>query len=102
MMCIIALVSVQIRLLMEGLFSHFFSVDRQGYHEEDRRWFLELANQQDDWCVPHVSDVIIGGTTEQDLLDMLHSSIAEREKVRTATLAIEVCFSIALCFNCSI
>ncbi|CAI8009278.1 hypothetical protein GBAR_LOCUS6260 [Geodia barretti] len=53
---------------MEGLFSHFFSADRRGYHEEDMRWFLELANQQDDWCVPHVSDIVIGGTSEQDLI----------------------------------
>ena len=83
--------SVQIRLLMEGLFSHFFSADRRGYHEEDMRWFLELANQQDDWCVPHVSDIVIGGTSEQDLLDELQKSIYEKEKSRTATLTVEVC-----------
>ena len=76
---------------MEGLFSHFFSADRRGYHEEDMRWFLELANQQDDWCVPHVSDIVIGGTSEQDLVDELQKSIYEKEKSRTATLTVEVC-----------
>ena len=75
---------------MEGLFSHFFSADRPGYHEEDREWFLELANQQDDWCVPSVSDVVVGGTSEQDLLDELQKSVFEKEKARTATLSIEV------------
>ena len=38
-----------VRRLMEGLFAHFFSADRRGYHPEDVRWFLELANEQDEW-----------------------------------------------------
>ena len=91
MLLILPVLPVQIRLLMEGLFSHFFSADRPGYHEEDAKWFLELANQQDDWRVPHVSDIVIGGTSEQDLLDELQKSVYEKEKTRTATLTVEVC-----------
>lgn len=75
---------------MEGLFSHFFSPHRPGYHQEDREWFLELANQQDDWCVPNAFEEVIGGTSEQNLLDELQKSIFEKEVARTATLNIVV------------
>ena len=34
---------------MEGLFAHFFSPYRRGYHAEDVQWFLELANKQEHW-----------------------------------------------------
>ena len=34
---------------MEGFFAHFFSPYREGYHTEDVQWFLELANQQEQW-----------------------------------------------------
>ena len=36
-----------IRLLVEGLFAHFFSPHRHSYHTEDIQWFLELANKQE-------------------------------------------------------
>ena len=75
---------------MEGLFSHFFSADRPGYHHEDREWFLQLANQQEDWCLPNVTDQVIGGTPDQDLLDEFDKSIFEKERARTATLEVEV------------
>ena len=76
---------------MEGLFAHFFSPHRPGYHHKDMEWFLELANQQEDWCVPSVSEDVIVGTSEQDLLDELERSISEKERDRTATLTVEVC-----------
>ena len=41
--------SCSVRLLLEGLFAHFFSPDRPGYHTEDVQWFLELANKQEQW-----------------------------------------------------
>ena len=84
---------------MEGLFAHFFSADRPGYHEEDREWFLQLANQQDDWCVPNVSDQIVEGTSDQDLLDELQKSLYEMERARTATLTVEVC--VFMCYLCT-
>ena len=34
---------------MEGLFAHFFSPYRRGYHTKDVQWFLELANKQEHW-----------------------------------------------------
>ena len=80
---------------MEGLFSHFFSPHRPDYHREDREWFLELANQQDDWCVPNACEEVIGGTSEQDLLDELQKSLFDKEKARTSTLSIEVYTSCA-------
>ena len=40
-----------VRLLVEGLFAHFFSMYRHGYHTEDIQWFLELANKQENWKV---------------------------------------------------
>ena len=38
-----------VRLLVEGLFAHFFSPYRWGYNTEDIQWFLELANKQENW-----------------------------------------------------
>ena len=43
--------SRSVQLLMEGLFAHFFSPYRRGYHTEDIQWFLELANKQEHWGV---------------------------------------------------
>ena len=39
-----------IRLVIEGLLAHFFSQDRPSYSSDDAVWFLELANQQTQWC----------------------------------------------------
>ena len=39
-----------IRLIIEGLLTHFFSPDRPSYTKEDARWFVQLANQQKQWC----------------------------------------------------
>ena len=41
--------SCSVRLLMEGLFAHFFSPYRKHYNTEDIQWFLELANEQEQW-----------------------------------------------------
>ena len=38
-----------VRLLVEGLFAHFFASYRHSYHTEDIQWFLELANKQENW-----------------------------------------------------
>ena len=38
-----------VQLLVEGLFAHFFSSYRHGYHTEDVQWFLEQANKQEQW-----------------------------------------------------
>lgn len=39
-----------IRLIVEGLMSHFFHPDRPSYALQDVLWFLELVNQQEQWC----------------------------------------------------
>lgn len=54
-------------------------------------WFLELANQQEDWCVPNFVGEVIGGTSELDLLDAVERSITQKERERTASLSVEVC-----------
>ena len=54
-------------------------------------WFLELANQQEDWCVPNLVEDVIGGTSELNLLDAVQRSITEKERERTASLSVEVC-----------
>ena len=41
---------IAIRLVIEGLLAHFFPPDRSSYSLEDALWFLELANQQTQWC----------------------------------------------------
>ena len=81
----------QIKLLMEGFFAHFFSSHRPAYHTEDVEWFLKLANQQDDWCVPNIIEEVVGGTADQNLLDEFHRGSLERERARTITLSTEVC-----------
>ena len=54
---------------MEGLFAFFFSNYRTTFNEEDCRFFLELANQQDSFCLPsaHVRRV------SKSVADALHS-----------------------------
>ena len=47
------------RLLMEGLFAHFFSPHRPSYHANDCRWFLELANRQHHWQPGFVDQSIV-------------------------------------------
>lgn len=39
--------SSQVKLILEGLLSHFFSADRTSYFIEDVQWFLELVNKQE-------------------------------------------------------
>jgi hypothetical protein len=57
---------LQIRLLVEGLFSHFFSIHRPSYRQEDRQWFLELVNFQQDWCHPNMSRMVTDSNTDQE------------------------------------
>ena len=45
---------------------------------EDMEWFLELANQQEDWCVPNLVEDVIGH--ELHVLDAVQRSITEKEK----------------------
>ncbi len=48
------------RVLLEGLFAHFFSPERGHYHSDDIRWFLELANCQKEWGSGQLeSDVLV-------------------------------------------
>lgn len=76
---------------MEGLFAHFFSAHRPAYHQDDVGWFLELANQQEHWCLRDATQEVVGGTADQDLLVEYQKSIQLKEKYRTASLSVEVC-----------
>ena len=37
------------RIILEGLFAHFFSPERQHYNNDDICWFLWHANNQTEW-----------------------------------------------------
>ena len=82
-----------VRLVMEGLFAHFFSPDRPTYDSADVRWFLQLANEQGHWCclpfqeeeeegvepslrVVEESVGVVAGGLEEDLLSKLEKSAA--------------------------
>ena len=59
------------RLLMEGLFAHFFSPHRLEYHVDDCRWFLELANRQHHWQPGFLEQSVVVGGLEDDLVKEL-------------------------------
>ena len=65
---------------MEGLFAHFFSADRQDYHSEDIDWFLELANEQDEWRANlYEADAdVISGDLSDDILTKFEKSAKRR------------------------
>ncbi len=52
------------RVLLEGLFSHFFSPERRHYHSDDIRWFLELANCHLEWGSGKLEEKCGGLSTE--------------------------------------
>ena len=47
-----------LRLIIEGLFAHFFSPERQHGHTDDIHWFLEMANKLTEW----VAYPVVAGT----------------------------------------
>ena len=59
------------RLLMEGLFAHFFSPHRPNYHADDCRWFLELANTQRHWQPGLLEQSVVAGGLGDDLVKEL-------------------------------
>lgn len=61
------------RLVMDGLFAHFFSPDRHSYAHEDVLWFLKLANQQELWC--HVE-----GSSHQASGGVQHGCTEDRDE----------------------
>ncbi len=72
----------KVRLLMEGLFAHFFSPYRPSYHPEDARWFMELANDQLQWQVTDLSrSVIVRSYSE---------ALDQESESRERTIATEV------------
>ena len=47
---------LDMRMITEGLFAHFFSPERQRYHPEDISWFLKLANEKFECTAYRVDD----------------------------------------------
>lgn len=72
------------RLLVEGLFEHFFSAYRPDYHQDDVDWFLELTNQQQHWCLKDDIQEVVGGTGDQDLVEF-QKNIQQSEEHHTTT-----------------
>ncbi len=52
------------RVLLEGLFSYFFSPERKYYHSDDICWFLELANCHLEWGSGQLEEKCGGLSTE--------------------------------------
>ena len=67
-----------VRLLMEGLFAHFFSPHRPRYHPEDTQWFMELANEQVHWQVGSLEKSILMGSFSEDLVQTYERSERRR------------------------
>ncbi len=65
------------RVLLEGLFDHFFSSERALYHPEDEKWFLELANCQKEWGSGRLEDRcgVVSGDFSDDLASQLEQSL---------------------------
>ncbi len=65
------------RVLLEGLFDHFFSSERALYHADDVKWFLELANCQKEWGSGRLEDRcgILSGDLSDDLATQLEQSL---------------------------
>ena len=86
-----------VRLVMEGLLAHYFSPDRPTYVEEDVLWFLQLANDQEQWCLnPFLGEEekevelsagtvemslgVVTGGYEDDLISKLEETVINPEK----------------------
>ena len=76
-----------VRLLMEGLFAHYFSSQRRGYHYEDVRWFLQLANEQEQWGANPLEHSVVVGSLSEDLLE---SAQHQLQKHHPPTIKTEV------------
>ena len=68
---------------MEGLFAHFFSPYRRGYDTEDVQWFLELANEQEQWGANPLERSIVVGSLSDDLLESAQHQLHEHPATRT-------------------
>ncbi len=64
------------RVLLEGLFAHFFSPERGHYHSDDIRWFLELANCQKEWGSGQLEERcgVLSADLSDDLVTQLEQS----------------------------
>ena len=74
------------RILLEGLFAHFFSPERGNYHPDDIRWFLELANCQKEWGSSQLDEKwgVLSADLSDDLVTQLEQSLMPGiTKVRT-------------------
>ena len=75
--------SRSVRLLMEGLFAHFFSPYRRGYDTEDVQWFLELANEQEQWGANPLERSVVVSSLSDDLLESAQHQLHEHPATRT-------------------
>ena len=75
--------SRSVRFLMEGLFAHFFSPYRRGYDTEDVQWFLELANEQEQWGANPLEHSVVVSSLSDDLLESAQHQLHEHPAART-------------------
>ena len=50
--------NTQLRRILEGLFSHYFSIHRPTPNAQDCQWFLELVNKNRHWNIDYLLDQI--------------------------------------------
>ena len=89
-----------VRLIMEGLFAHFFSAERQSYHRDDVQWFLQLANEQGQWRSHSFEQLVVSGGLEEDLMSKMEKTF-DAECQRQASHKVEV-FTYYMKQNCSV
>ena len=88
--------SRSVRLLMEGLFAHFFSPYRRGYDTEDVQWFLALANEQEQWGANPLERSVVVSSLSDDLLESAQHQLHEHPATRTevSVLSVRMCVSV--------
>lgn len=59
--------STQVKVVLEGLLSHFFSADRSGYAVEDVLWFFELVNKQEQWFSKDYKSKLVKYKQEEEI-----------------------------------
>lgn len=69
--------NADMRVILEGLFTHFFSAERQRHHHDDIKWFLELSNEQNDWEPTLCGEAagVLAGSLDEDLVLKMEQSI---------------------------
>ncbi len=90
------------RVLLEGLFAHFFSPERKSYHSGNIRWFLELANCQKEWGSGQFEErcgVPAADLSDDNVTQLKQSLMPSITKVRSILYWIHACMFFNSCYQ---